>query len=426
MSYFRRGLWILLGVALACSCKSKSFSSKADKTEAPVAEPAKTDDVQKKSEPLVLPEPFKLDTLDICRKLLGIPEGEECRLPGNSIFGGSYQNGAITMVNPRTNAASCPTGFDANLSMTISVAGAAVGSSDPYVDSRLYLCLVSDNTEYPVTQDPDCAPGTAKVTAVDGRTACSDLPPKICTVLGGNFDGASGRCGIKPQESVFGGMFVSGDDDVGLGSVTVNDQDAANVPVTEFCENSNKFSANGDCSCPANFTGYTSSSMVEFMAGYDRPTYCVGQENAELVSNSDPTPLDGCKNEWERSYQVDDQKVCSAMVEEICRSLGGAIDSTANKCIYSRDSFFGGSFQIGFSNHQMTDGVPWNQLPPTLRDNTIVNPNQFCEAPNPESGLEKELQCSCPQGFLRHPLMYHPETQDPAGDYDKEFICVRQ
>ena len=73
----------------------------------------------------------------------------------------------------------------------------------------------------------------------------------------------------------------------------------------------------------------------------------------------------------------------------------------------------------------MTDGVNWDPLPATLRDATIPNQNQFCEAPNPESGQQKELQCSCPQGFQRHALMYHPETADPAGDYDKEYICVK-
>ena len=118
-------------------------------------------------------------------------------------------------------------------------------------------------------------------------------------------------------------MFVSGNDNSGFGMVTVNDQDAGDVPITEFCENTNKFSINSDCACPSNFQPYSSSTMVEFEVGHDRPTYCVGKEAEDIVANQDPKPLDGCKKEWERQYTLDGQKFCSTIVFEICKSSEG-------------------------------------------------------------------------------------------------------
>ena len=158
---------------------------------------------------------------------------------------------------------------------------------------------------------------------------------------------------IVAQESVFGGYFVSGRDDAGLGEVTVNDQDGDNQPITEFCEHPNPFSENGDCSCPAQFDAYSSSSMTEFgteaqPVSLDRPTYCIGKELGEAVSVSDEKPLDNCQNPWERAYVVGDERVCSPIVHDICKAFGGEVDTSSEKCVYSRASFFWGKFSNWF------------------------------------------------------------------------------
>ena len=418
--------WLLGSILLSlAACKANNFSSRDEKGQ--VATPPVTED--QIPAPIEQP-PLKLDSTAICKALFGIPESEECRLAGNNIFGGSYQNGAVSIPNPRTSAESCPDGFNANLMMTLSVPNRAIGiDNDQYTDSSVYICLVDQNTVPPESQDPTCPEGQSKILFGE-KLECSDVTKRVCEALDGTFDGAGARCTILAQETVFGGYFVSGNNDMNLGQVTVVDQDNNDLPITEFCEHPNVYSAQGDCSCPAQFDPYTSSAMAEYGAtpeqvGTDRPTYCIGKELSESITASDAKPLDNCSQPWERAYIVGAERVCSAVVHDICVAFGGAVDSSSEKCVYAKDSFFGGSFQIGFSGHQMTDGVAWPMLPEALRDPTIASANQYCEAPNPESDQEKELSCSCPPGFNRHALAFHHEAPDPIGDYDKEFICVR-
>ena len=347
---------------------------------------------------------------NMCQALFGLGTNANCSLPTSLFFGGTYQKAptdALSIKNPKTSAYSCPDGYkDWDISSTGSASGLV----------NLHMCWKAD-VQVKALPSGDCPVGQGKTT-VDGKSVCSDLPKRACDALDGTYDSQSGRCHLLPMKTVFGGVFESGGGDLKLGTVTVQNPDSKSQ-TTEFCETPNNVGGVGKCACPAGFVPSSSSAVNEGSGegpakDWDRLTYCFRNSATDLKAQENLTPGSGCQNEGELLYSIDGKQACSSSVARFCKTVGGVFNSQIEKCTLPREEFFGGSYQVGESMH--------NSPTPVALQDSADRRVQFCESPNPLSGVNP-LNCTCPAGFQRQVFFSSNEKSDGTA-FDREYLCI--
>jgi len=377
--------------------------------------------------PMVVQDAIVLEDTDLCRSLFGLAPDAPCKIPTRLFFGGTFQTGARILNNPLTGRTDCPSGFQAYKLGVTDVPNTPTGN-----DITPNICWA---TVSPPSVSPACPEGQAEITQM-GKKVCSTLPVVACQSFEGIFDHRSGRCQMQPFKTIFGGVFETGDLNTGRGIVSVLDPDtrdpnrtAPNNLVTknEQCETPNTIAGLNTCTCPDGFQAFSSSTIVEepvpgqTVQRFDRYSYCVRRNLADLQPQEVLTPVDGCTKSGEMKVVTDKKDVCTAEVASLCKRVGGVFSTTTRRCILPREEFFAGSYQIGHSPH-------FNATEITPKDPAETR-IQRCEAPNPLSGLTgadllTPRVCSCPAGFKAQVLILADEDTINV-DYDREYLCIR-